>query len=91
MISHPDINVNADEAVIFAELSGFTCSICAPSLWDVARVVAFAEEKMPSTSDDRWRSVDKSTLALGTSTPNPCNQYDGRTHHFMLRGPGADR
>lgn len=84
-ISHADITADADEAVIFAELFGFTCSICAPSSWDVARVVAFAEAKLPSTGDGRWASVDKSTFGFGSPTPQPCNQYAERTHYFMLR------
>lgn len=76
-----------DEAFVFAELMGFTCSICAPSFWDVDRVIKFAESEFPSGDGARWVSVDKSTLGLGQPTPNPCNIAPvGRKHWFMMRG-----
>lgn len=88
-ISHPKgaaVAAIGDVAFVFAELGGFTCSICAPSYWDVGKVIDFAEERYPSTGA-RWVSVDKSTLGFGSATPNPCNEHPkARKHWFMMRG-----
>jgi hypothetical protein len=84
-ISHPDIeSIKPDRAFIYVALGGFTCSICAPSSWTKEEVEEFAEAGMGT---DGWQAVDKATLGLGSSTPNPCNQYPGRQHWFMVRNP----
>jgi hypothetical protein len=85
-ISHPEIPHDADEAFVFAELGLFTCSICAPGDWPLARVIAFAEERFPGRGSALWESIDKSTLGFGSPTPNPCNHAPHRTHYFLMRG-----
>lgn len=90
-ISHPPVDADSDEAFVFAQLGGFTCSICAPSSWDVERVAAFAEEKFPG--EEPWESVDTAKMFPGMKghTPNPCNGAPKmRTHYFMMRGYGND-
>lgn len=91
-IMHPPVDANSDEAFVFAELGGFTCSICAPVTWDVGKVVAFAEEKFPSEGE-RWVSVDTADMFPGIKghTPNPCNGApELRKHWFMMRGYTGD-
>lgn len=91
-IMHPPVDLNPEEAYVFAALGGFTCSICAPVTWDVGKVIAFAEEKYPSTGE-RWVSVDKSKMFPGITgaTPNPCNVApETRRHWFMMRGYTGD-
>jgi hypothetical protein len=83
MISHHKINLTSPDApVVFASFPGFHCSVCAPDAMSEADVVAFANEAAPQA---RWKAVDKSTLGLGTPTPNPCNQVAGRRHWFLIR------
>lgn len=86
-ISHPPIDASSDDAFVFAQLGGFTCSICAPVSWDVGRVIDFAEERFPSQGE-RWVSVDTAELLkTKTHTPNPCNGApELRRHWFMMRG-----
>lgn len=87
-ISHPPVDAASDDAFVFAELAGFTCSVCAPNTWDVGKVIAFAEKSFPSEDGERWVSVDKAKL-LGVDghTPNPCNGApELRKHWFMMRG-----
>jgi hypothetical protein len=81
-ISHNRISLTTPDApVVFASLHGFSCSVCAPDTLSEAQVVAFANAERPKT---RWRAVDKSTLGLGSATPNPCNQVAGRLHWFLV-------
>ena len=82
MIRHDRINLTTPDApVVFASLHRISCSVCAPDTTSEAAVVAFANAEQPEC---RWRAVDKSTLGLGTPTPNLCNQVAGRLHWFLL-------
>ena len=82
MISHDTITLTTPDApVIFASLPMISCSVCAPDTMGEAQIVAFANAELPR---QRWRAIDKSTLGLGTPTPNPCNQVDGRRHWFLM-------
>lgn len=86
-INHHILVADTDEAVVFAELFGFTCSICAPTSWTAGQVIEHAEREFPSKGEARWVAIDKSELGLGSPTPNPCNQYpEKRMHWFMMRG-----
>lgn len=82
MLRHDRIGMAPDEPVIFAFFPGFSCSICAPDRMTEADIVAFADQK--TLDGYTWRIVDKSTIGLGSPTPNPCNQVDGRRHWFLL-------
>lgn len=85
-ISHESITLTTPDApVIFASLHGISCSVCAPSTMTESEVAEFANQDHPWPGlDGRWVVVDKSKLGLGTPTPNPCNQVDGRKHWFLL-------
>jgi hypothetical protein len=68
----------------FAYLLGVSCSVCAPANMTASEVERFANAEGPPPSKGRWHVVDKSTVGLGTPTPNRCNQVDGRLHWFLL-------
>lgn len=90
MIIHDPITLTTPDApVVFAELMGVTCSICAPDAMTAAQVEAFANEHGPASQFGQWVTVDKSKLGLGQPTPNPCNQVAGRRHWFLLNEPNA--
>lgn len=82
-ISHPKHMTPADkEPFVFAELGGFTCSICSPNTMTRREVEEFAT----SIFNGRWQSINKEELGFGSPTPNPCNGAPGlRTHWFMMR------
>lgn len=88
-INHPGRwqHTDEDDAFIFAELGGFTCSICAPLAWDKERIEGFAEANRPGGPSLPWVAVNKADLGLGGETPNPCNwEPKLRQHWFLLRG-----
>jgi len=88
-ISHPPHPADSDKAFVFAQLGGFTCSICAPASWDVLKVIDYAESYFPTKRPMmRWVSVDTAELLKTKGhTPNPCNAApELRTHWFMMRG-----
>jgi hypothetical protein len=72
-------------AFVFAELGGFTCSVCAPDDMDAAAVEAFAAAEL-GTPIGGWEAVDKAAIGMGSATPNPCNSAAGRKHWFLLAG-----
>ena len=82
-IQHGRITLTTpDESVIFATLLDISCSICAPDSMSEPEIAAFASrDTLPGVE---WVVVDKATLKLGTSTPNPCNQVAGRRHWFLM-------
>lgn len=85
MIVHDVISlITPDAPVVFAQLGGMTCSICAPDAMSAADVEAFANDHGPPSNFGKWVAVDKSKLGLGQPTPNPCNQVAGRKHWFLL-------
>jgi hypothetical protein len=74
---------------VYAELGGFTCSICAPKTMTEAEIEAFAEKTVNRNGFGRWRSIDisKRLLRLGEPTPNPCkHRPDDRLHWFLVSG-----
>lgn len=87
-IKHDDhFDVHPDEAFEFANLEGLSVSICAPASWTKEQV-----EEMAGMDDEYaetmgpLRCVDKSTLGLGSPTPNPCNHDPlHRKHWFLIR------
>lgn len=84
-ISHGEMHdVGDDAGVVFSFFLDTFCSLCAPSKWTVEVVEQKVNDAMPI---DGWKAVDKSTLGLGSPTPNPCNQYPDRKHWFMIRNP----
>ena len=89
-ISHPAREMKSCEAFVFANLGGFTCSICAPNAMTKDDVESFAEAKFPAATPapiGGWEAVDKSKAGLGGATPNPCNiDPENRTHWFLLDG-----
>lgn len=93
MIIHDTITLTAPDApVVFAELAGMTCSICAPDTMTAAEVERFANnDHGPKSNFGKWVTVDKSKLGLGQPTPNPCNQVAGRRHWFLLNEVNAAR
>ena len=71
-IIHDAITFPADGgAVIFAELGGFSCSVCAPRAMAQDEVEAFAKQELGEPIGG-WEAIDKSKIGLGGSTPNPC-------------------
>lgn len=92
MIQHHGMPDGADspEAFIFAELGGFTCSICAPLNWTQGRVELFASAQFGT---DGWQAVDVADVIGGQllrykHTPNPCNEApELRQHWFLIRNP----
>ena len=71
-----------DQPVVFAELGGFTCSICAPNSMVKREIQAFASARFKGD----WVSINKADLGMGSPTPNPCNHWpEARTHWFMMR------
>lgn len=74
-------------AVMFAELFGISCSLCAPLLMDEAEVEA-AAMIMATPRKGPWKAVDKSKppVSIGAPTPSPCNVYPGRQHWFLISG-----
>lgn len=82
-ISHPKtLTPSSKEPFVFAELGGFTCSICAPNTMTKLEVEDFAARRFPG----RWQSINKEELGFGSPTPNPCNGAPGvRTHWFIMR------
>jgi hypothetical protein len=91
VIVHDSITlVSADAPVVFAELAGVSCSICAPETMTMEQIEAYANEHGPRTNFGLWVAVDKSKIAgFGGPTPNPCNQVAGRKHWFLLNEPNA--
>ena len=85
-ISHRENRPDLNEPFVFAELGGFTCSICAPNAMTQAEVEAYALQEFPGGA---WEAVDKSKLGLGSATPNPSNwEPKARRHWFLMRGGG---
>jgi hypothetical protein len=81
---HDNITLTTPDApVVFAELMGMTCSICAPDAMTEIEIERFANDQILSNFG-KWVVVDKSKLGLGQPTPNPCNQVAGRRHWFLL-------
>ena len=72
-------------AVMFAELVGLTCSMCAPVIMGQEEVEA-AAMLITSPQLGAWRAVDKSQppISLGAKTPSPCNLYQDRQHWFLV-------
>lgn len=90
MIVHGKIALTSpDSPVVFAELLGMSCSVCAPEAMTAPEVEAYANDLGPEPNFGKWVIVDKSKLGLGSPTPNPCNQIDGRRHWFLLNEPNA--
>lgn len=85
MISHGHHNdVGDDAGVIFSYFLDTFCSVCAPADWTKEKV----EERVnKGLMTEGWEAIDKSTIGLGSATPNPCNQYPDRQHWFMVRNP----
>ena len=88
---HPPINDQAG-AVMFAELGGFTCSICAPTMMSKDEVEAAAMIVCKPVYI-RWWAVDKSKppYSIGQPTPNRCNQYKDRLHWFLVSDPRQEQ
>jgi hypothetical protein len=91
MIVHDTITLlTPDAPVVFADLAGLSCSVCAPDAMTASEVEAFANAHGPKSNFGKWVTVDKSKLGflrevgLGQATPNPCNQVAGRKHWFLL-------
>jgi hypothetical protein len=85
MIVH-DERVTGDGPFVFADLMGWTCSICAPLAMCAEEVEAFATRELGEPIGG-WEAVDKSKMGLGDPTPNPCNQSPtDRRHWFLLAG-----
>lgn len=98
MIRHDPITLTTPDApVVFAELLGVSCSVCAPDTMTMAEVEAFANEHGPKSNFGKWVAVDKSKigflaeLGAASPTPNPCNQVAGRKHWFLLNEINAAR
>jgi hypothetical protein len=70
-------------AFIFASFAGII-SVCAPGDWDAERVEVFADR---ICNRDGWKAVDKSTIGLGSPTPNACNHDPERKHWFLMWQP----
>jgi hypothetical protein len=85
MIVHPPADMSPAEAFVFADLGGFTCSICAPFEMSKAEVEAFAARELGEPMGG-WEAVDMSAIGFRTATPNRCNQAPGRLHWFLLGG-----
>jgi hypothetical protein len=87
-ISHHAIPHPGDRPIIFAELGGFTCSICAPFGMGASEVAHFAQAQL-GTPAGIWHAVDKSKMGLGSATPHACEHDSHRRHWFLLAGPAA--
>jgi hypothetical protein len=75
-IIHDNITLPPDGgAVIFAQLGGFTCSVCAPSTMGKEAVEAFATRELGEPMGG-WEAIDKSTIGLGgwTASRIGCRQ-----------------
>jgi len=84
-IIHDSIHdVGDDAGVVFNFFLDTFCSLCAPKAWTKEIVEKRVNDAMPS---EGWEAVDKSTMGLGSPTPNPCNQYPDRQHWFLIRKP----
>lgn len=88
MIPHPSSFADPPrhgDAILFASMVGFTCSICAPLAMTQAEVEAAATAMQPPRLGP-WRAVDKSKppISVGEPTPNPCSVYQGRQHWFLM-------
>ena len=84
-ISHEKIDLRTPDApVVFSSLLDVSCSVCAPDHMTEHEVTRFANAEGPAAHGGAWIAVDKSTLGMGTPTPNPCNQVAGRRHWFFL-------
>lgn len=72
---------------VFAELVGFTCSICAPADMAQGEIEAFATRTVRPEFGP-WRAVDKSQppISIPGKTPNPCNHDPTRLHWFLVCG-----
>jgi hypothetical protein len=75
--------MTADAPVVYAELAGMTCSICAPIAMAAAEVEAFANDNV-DCNFGKWVTVNKAKLGLGAPTPNPCDCHGDRLHWFLL-------
>jgi hypothetical protein len=87
MTKHGDMPhaADVDQAFVYAELFGWTCSICAPLSWSKERVEAFAGDTFGT---DGWQSVNLVELfgQAHSPTPGPCNKAPAqRQHWFLLR------
>jgi hypothetical protein len=72
--------------LVYADLAGWTCSICAPLAMGAEEVEAFATRELGEPIGG-WEAVDKSLMGLGEATPGPCNQAPtDRRHWFLLAG-----
>jgi hypothetical protein len=82
--SHEPHTADPQTCYVFAKLSDFTVSVCAPSDWPKDRVEAFANETFPNDYDP-FVSVDIARL-MGTSrsTPGVCNQAPRQRMHWLL-------
>lgn len=87
MINHPTGSSAMQGIFIYAQLGGFTCSICAPINTTKVEVEAFANEHMHGYP--AWQAVNKAKVGIGGSaTPNPCNEdAEHRQHWFLMRLP----
>ena len=83
-MNHPNIKTTGP-AVVFLEIGGLTCSICAPMKMTQHDVEQFAEASCRRIAGP-WQAVDKSLppISMGEPTPGPCNQYVGRQHWFLV-------
>jgi hypothetical protein len=75
--------------VVYADLMGWACSICAPIAMTKDEVEAFAAHELEPIGE--WEAVDKALMGLGDPTPNPCNQSPDRRHWFLIGGRQAAR
>lgn len=86
-MNHPEFpdDPTLGGAVVFAELLGFTVSICAPLIMDQQEVEQNAM-LMCKPAHGPWQAVDKSKppISIGAPTPSPCNVYPDRQHWFLL-------
>ena len=73
-------------AVMYANLVGMTCSVCAPLIMGQEEVEAAAMLLAEPRGEGPWRAIDKSQppLSMGAKTPSPCNVYPDRQHWFLV-------
>jgi hypothetical protein len=62
-LSVPEVGqmYHAGEPFVYANLGGFTCSVCAPKEMTEAEIEAFAHAKLGPPrgySDNRWKAFD---------------------------------
>jgi len=90
-IRHGTIDLPDQQPVVFAQLAGISCSVCAP-LWMVPQDIETFAQRELGRPIGGWECVDKGQLGLGLRTPHPCNM-DGRhrQHWFLLSGAQASQ